>query len=369
MKRVLLVAGEVSGDQLGAWYCNTKYGSNNSAVYLEAVGGDLLVQAGAVVFERFERLNSIGFTEIVSKIPFYYRLMQRLLARLQDGAFDELVLIDYPGFNLRFARMVRKKMPSVRIIYAAPPQLWCWGAWRITSLQKYCDSLVVLYPFEVAWYAARGVRAEYLGSPVVERVALHHRAIAERQHYIAIAPGSRATELKQLVPTCVAIMNQLAHDFSELHFVVPCAASYTPEAMRGLFKDAGLMVGSDRIIVVADPVETMSLLGQCSVAIAKPGTVTLELALLGIPTVMVFKTSWLNNVLARFLMTVPFRALPNLLLGKEIVPEFVQQRCIPAVVAERVAQLYVWFAAHDTRYNEAVANFDAVRNAMDGSRL
>ena len=364
MKRIFLLAGEVSGDQLGAWYVARRFHGMQEPVYLEAVGGPCLEQAGIKIFRNFDDLNVIGLTEILGKLPFYYRFMQQLLARLRDGNFDELVLIDFPGFNLRLAKRVHKLLPHVRIVYAAPPQLWCWGAWRIKTIQKTCTEVVVLYPFEVAWYAERGVVARYLGSPVVERVVAAYCLIAQRKKHIAITVGSRATEIAALLPVCVAIIKQLAQEFADLNFVIPCASSYSLASIKNLLFQAGLELYRERIIFVADEQEKMRMLGQCSVAIVKPGTVTLELALLKIPSLMIFKTSWLNNLLARLVMQVPYRALPNLLVGSELVPEFVQERCDSGIVADRTAELYRWFVAGDVRYAQSVEHYEAVRKAM-----
>ena len=360
LKKVFILAGEVSGDQLAAWYYQKVYAHQDAEC--QAIGGSYLAAAGVFLFDRYDDLNVIGLTEIIPKIPFFYRYMHRLVKHLRDGDFDELVLVDSPGFNLRFARLVRSELPQLRIVYAAPPQLWCWGAWRLRQLRKVADELIVLYPFEVDWYAQRGVRARYIGSPVVERVAAYRARVLSARSYITIAPGSRATELFHLLPIVVTVAQRLRQLLPNVVIVILCAPSYPLDTIKKKFEQS---VGTvEGVLFVVDEQEKYWYMRQSIVALAKPGTVTLELALLQVPTVLFFKTSWLNNFLARCFMRVAYRGLPNLLTKKELVPEFIQNSCTAERIASKIAAWCGWYLTDDMRYNQLLEGLDAVWQAM-----
>ncbi|MBY0353775.1 lipid-A-disaccharide synthase [Candidatus Babeliales bacterium] len=336
MKKIFIVAGELSGDKTGAWYVNRL---SERDVYLEAVGGNYLQQAGAHLYERFEALNVVGIVEIVRHLRRLLSFLKKLANHIIEQNFDEVVLVDFPGFNLRLAQALKKRCPDVKITYLSPPQLWCWGAWRIKTIRQYCDRVIVLYPFEVAWYGARGVQAEWLGCPVYDRVQPYFENMRTKQPKVALIAGSRPSELATLFPVVADVAARLAQEFPELKFVIPQAESLDINEVRCALATSALRNYQYRVEIVSGA-QSLAALSSCSLAISKPGTITLELALLNIPTVVLFKISWLSYWLGRMVVNIKNMALPNLLSTDVVCKEFIQQDCQPAVIAQYAAHLY-----------------------------
>lgn len=356
MKKIFIVAGELSGDKTAAWYVNRL---KQSDVYYEAVGGDYLQQAGAHIFERFEKLNVVGIVEIVRHVRRLLAFLKKIVDHVVEQQFDEVVLVDFPGFNLRLAKKLKKRCPDIKITYLSPPQLWCWGAWRIKTIRRYCDQVVVLYPFEVAWYEARSVKAVWLGCPIYDRVQPYFESMQAKKPHVALIAGSRSSELATLFPIVADVAARLAQQFPEMKFVIPQAESLAMSDICAAIDRSALKNYKTRVTVVPGS-ESLAALSSCSLAISKPGTITLELALLNIPTVVLFKISWLSYLLGRMVVKVKNMALPNLLSADMICKEFIQQDCQPAVIAQYAAHLY----KKSVRANYAHPQHDQVFGAL-----
>ncbi len=351
MKKVFIVAGELSGDKLGAWYVKKRWQKNKNSevreqVSLEAVGGDFLKSCDVKLYERFEKLNVVGLVEIARRLFFILGFLRKLARYIIENNFDEVVLIDFPGFNMRLARLLKRRNARMKITYVSPPQMWCWGAWRLKALKKYSDQIIVLYPFEVDWYKKRGVRVYYLGCPTYDRVRFFcdtksdNVCCDKRTHQknkIAVMLGSRSSEIKTLFPVFVSVMKKFVQKYPDVLFVLPIAESLSKQKIEGKIKDVGL----DRYVTfVYDEKEKLGAINQSCLALTKPGTVTLELALLGVPAVVLFKASWLTYVLARLVVKVPYMSLPNLFLDKLVYEEFLQGDCDPDKIFKHAEKLY-----------------------------
>ncbi len=344
MKRIFIVAGEVSGDRLAAWYVN-KMRKDNPDMVIQAVGGDCLAAAGAYLYERFEHLNIVGIAEIIRHLPRLLRFMDTLATHIISTKIDEVVVVDFPGFNLRLIKKLKQKNPHLTITYLSPPQLWCWGAWRIQKLKRFCDHVIVLYPFEVEWYRKRGLTVQWLGNPVYEAVVPYRSA--HKEPMIALIPGSRLSEVTRLLPLFLRVAAKLHEVYPELRFVIPLAQSIPVSTLEAIVRKHNLGIIWQCVTVVRDEQEKFKQLARCCAALSKPGTVTLELALLGVPTVVAFKISWMTYCIARLLVKVPFMSLPNLLLGKELFKEVIQWRCTPVLLAQYLNEVYT-SAVHKT---------------------
>ncbi|MCB9493647.1 MAG: lipid-A-disaccharide synthase [Epsilonproteobacteria bacterium] len=340
MKKIFIVTGELSGDRVAAWYLN-KRKQEGQLGSVHAVGGDNLLQAGAQLYERFEKLNVVGVTQIIKHLPFLLRFLGKLTAHIIDGQYDEVVLVDFPGFNLMLAKRLKKRAPNITITYVSPPQLWCWGAWRVKKIRRYIDSVVVLYPFEVDWYAARGIKASWIGLPMYQRLEPFFGVAAESDmQKIAVLPGSRTSEIETLLPLFLRSIQRLHAHLPDVRFVLPQASSISQKDIMGIAAKHELEHVFDYIDVVTGSESIMRELGRCSLALSKPGTSTLELALLGLPAVVVYKTSWLTYVLARPLVKVQWMSLPNLLLNKPVYTELIQWGCSPDNIAQVLFERY-----------------------------
>ncbi|MBS1987392.1 lipid-A-disaccharide synthase [Candidatus Dependentiae bacterium] len=362
MKKVFIVSGELSGDLLGGWYVRKHYA--HQQVYIEALGGDHLQQAGAHLYERFEKLNVTGIVEIIKHIPRLLKFLNQLAAYIIEQQFNEVVVIDFPGFNMRLIKRLKRLCSTITVTYFSPPQLWCWGAWRVASLKKYCDKIIVLYPFEVEWYAQRGVHVQWIGCPVYDRMQQYFEKSATKKHLIALVPGSRLSEIKTLLPIFARVASALKLIYPDIQFIIPQAASISSDQLSCALKRSGLdKIGKD-LIIVRDSDEKWQQLAHCSMALTKPGTVTLELALLKIPALVIFRVSWITYWLARIVVKVRFMALPNLLSGQEVYKEFIQHFSIDTVVYE-AQRLNESSIARDAPYAQMVEKLERLSKSLE----
>lgn len=362
MKKIFIVTGELSGDLLGGWYMRNHYA--NQHVYVQAIGGDHLLQAGAHLYERFEKLNVTGIVEIIKHIPRLLKFLNQLAAYILEQQFDEVVVIDFPGFNMRLIKRLKRLCPAITVTYFSPPQLWCWGAWRVASLKKYCDKIIVLYPFEVEWYAQRGVHVQWIGCPVYDRMQQYFEKSATKKHLIALVPGSRLSEINTLLPIFARVACALKLIYPDIQFIIPQAASISSDQLSHALKRSGFdKIGKD-LIIVRDSDEKWQQLAHCSMALTKPGTVTLELALLKIPALVIFRVSWITYWLARIVVKVRFMALPNLLSGQEVYKEFIQNFSIDTVVYE-AQRLNESSIARDASYAQMVEKLERLSKSLE----
>ena len=361
MKKIFIVAGELSGDSIGKWY-KEKYIHKDT--YCEGVGGDFLEQSGVVLYKRFELLNITGVVEVIKKLPFIFAFLRELVLYIGQHEFSEVVLIDFPGFNVRLAQRLKKHCPLIKITYVSPPQLWCWGQWRLKKLQQVCDDIVVMYPFEQAWYYHRGVSVRWLGSPVYDRLSPYFDLTVTPQKKIALLPASRPQELVNLFPFCAQFIKQLVARIEGVTFVLPLAESLTVAMVEQQLIRTGLQNYRDKIQIVQHADEKMKALATCCVALTKPGTITLELALLGIPTIMFFKTSKLNYFLAKCVVHVNFMALPNLLASKPLYKEFVQEECTVDAMVDEAIKIIESLGQRYGYYQESRKNLLTMRSLL-----
>lgn len=344
-KKVFLLAGEASGDVLGVWYLAQQRRrdaaglSRMAGVEYHGIGGPQMAAAGVSLVRSFDELQVVGVAEIIRHLPRLLRLQREVVQHILTEGYDEVVLIDFPGFNLRVLRDLKKKMPTLPITLLSPPQMWVWGAWRVKKVAL-ADTVIVLYPFEVEWYKKRGVNAEWWGSPVVQRLEKVIGAVPEKKEkMIAVLPGSRPQELKQLMRYYAPALRSLSHTDSSLKIVFLLAPSLNREMIKAALKP--YMVGSwgCEVRFVVDEQEKYRVMAHSMCALTKPGTNTLELALLGVPAVVVYKTSWLTYWLARMVVQVPSMTLPNLLTGKKMYTELLQSDCTPEAIAAKLHAL------------------------------
>jgi lipid-A-disaccharide synthase len=364
MKKIFIVTGELSGDRLAAWYVKKLKNNTTEKYFFQGVGGDFLAAEGVGLYKRFEELNVVGVVEILRYLPKIFGLLSSITAYIVDQHFDEVILVDFPGFNLRLLKRLKRRNPQIKITYLSPPQLWCWGAWRVKTLRRYCDSIIVLYPFEVAWYQRRGVTAYWLGSPVCDFLAPYRAQSMNKRPLIALLPGSRRSEIEGLLPLFLKAADLMWRQDCSVRFILPIARSVSKEYLNAVVIKHKLQDVWKYVMCVTDEHEKFTVLAQCCAALSKPGTVTLELALLRIPTVVAFKTSWLTYFLARPLVRVSSMSLPNLLTRSTIFKDIIQYNCTPQVLATELLEIYNAFLYDQKRYQKSAALLDNVASQL-----
>jgi len=320
--RIFIGAGEPSGD-LHAAPVVAALRRRFPGATIEAFGGPRMAAAGAVVRHPMERYTVLGFIEVLGKIPAHWRLLRRLEAEFRQGRYDLVVLVDYPGFHLRVAEAARRA--GVPVLYYIAPQLWAWRPGRAPRFARAVDALAVVLPFEPEFFARAGLQAEYVGHPLADRdwpgreAAREALGIRPGQRLLGIFPGSRGQELRRLWPAFRGAAERLLDEGRcDRAVVAATAAGDYPGAGR-----AELWRG--------DP---LAVFAAADAALAKSGTTTLEAALAGVPMVVAYRVQRLSGWLARRLVTVPWISLVNLVAGRGVVPELVQDE----VTAERLAE-------------------------------
>lgn len=361
MKKIFFVSGELSGDKLGAWYLK-KLLEQEKNIFCAAVGGTYLKEAGAEIYERFETLNIVGVIEILKHACRILRFIKKLAKHIVSEGFEEVVVIDFPGFNLRLIKKLKKLNKNIKISYLSPPQLWVWGERRIKKIKKYCDDVIVIYPFEVEWYKKRGVTTRWLGYPFYDRLKPYFSEKKERA--IAIIPGSRMVEVESLLPIFLKIVRRLKIANSGLKIIIPLAESIDSKIVEAMVKKADIGWLRQDVVIVKGENEKFQAMSKCCIALTKPGTITLELALLMVPSVVAYKTSWLTYMIAKRFIRVSSMTLPNLLLNEQVFPELIQDDCTEKKIWEAVEGGFQDFVQKKAAYTEKCTQLKKLRDSL-----
>jgi lipid-A-disaccharide synthase len=320
--RILMVAGEASGDALGARLAAALLRAEPS-LHLYGIGGAAMREAGVDTFIDTAELSVMGFAELGREVGRVLGAWRTLRRELQSGRPDLFVPIDFPDFNLPLCKSAHKA--RVPVFYYVSPQVWAWRRGRIDTIARSVSSMLVLFPFEAEIYREHGVDAHFVGHPLVEDVgATRPRAEVRRElgigaaeKLVALLPGSRKREVESMLPPMARAVSLLGEG---VRAVVAEAPSLDRGLVAGVLRKAG---AADRIACRRG--DAYNLLGAADVAFVTSGTATLEAALVGCPMVVAYRMSAFSYALARRLVKVPFIAMPNLLLGRRVVPELVQQ--------------------------------------------
>lgn len=337
--RVALVAGESSGDLLGAGLIRAIRARNADAVF-EGVAGPAMAAAGCEVIENAEALAVMGLIEPLREIPRLFRLRRSLVERWTTAPPDVFVGIDAPDFNLGLElRLRRNGVPTVHYV---SPSVWAWRQGRIRTIAKAVDKVLCLLPFEKSFYDDNGVDADFVGHPMADRlspdvdsVAARNAAGASGAPVVAVLPGSRKSEVSKLGPVFAEAAQLLEVRYPEIDIIAPMA---TP-AIRELFGRQLKAAGATKVILLNGEAETA--ISAADVVLLASGTATLQTALLGKPMVAAYRLAPLTYAMAKGLglVKVPYISLPNLLTDEPQVPEFIQGAATPGALADAVAGL------------------------------
>jgi len=350
VRELLIIAGEASGDLHGAGVAE-RLRALRPDVPLSGMGGDRMAAAGVELFERAEGV--VGFVEVLKHLPAHLRLLRRVKERLRSGRVGLVVLIDYPGFNLRVARAAHDA--GVPVLYYITPQVWAWKAGRLKMMAEVITRAAVILPFEEALLRGAGIDATFVGHPLLDRaLALPDRAEARRRiglpidgEVLALFPGSRAQEIERHLQGFEAVARELQRRRPGLQVVVSVAPTIRLDASRLPFP----MVRA----------QSFDVLRAADVALCKSGTTTLEAAVAGCPCAVVYQTSRISYEIARRLVRIPHIGLLNVVAGREVAPEFVQDAFRTAAVADALEPLFAPESAARARMVQGMAD---IRRAL-----
>jgi lipid-A-disaccharide synthase len=360
--RVAIVAGEHSGDALGAALIEALR-ERVPGVSCFGVAGPKMVAAGCEAFAASEELAVMGLAEVLRHLPRLLRLRAALVRRLLDARPDVFVGIDSPEFNLPLAK--RLKAAGIRTVQYVSPQVWAWRQGRVRTIGAACDLILCLLPFESEFYARHRVRALFVGHPLADEIPLAvdretaRRALGlgERRRLVALLPGSRLGEVTRLAAPFIAAAARLAAADPDCGFIAPMASPATREAFEREILQAP---AAPAIHVLLG--QAQRALAACDGAIVASGTATLETLLSGRPMVVAYKVSALTAFLLRTmgLVKVRYFSQPNLLAGRALVPEFFQEQVSGAALGDALLR-EMGDAAH---VRELLSEFDRVHRAL-----
>ena len=333
---LLIVAGETSGDQHGAEMIQALR-EEFPDLPMFGVGGDHLRAAGVETLYDIEALNVVGLVEVLAKVPSGLLMARRLLRAARQRRVRVVVVIDAPGFNLPFARWAKKA--GLRVVYYVSPQIWAWRQNRVHKVARRVEKMLTLFPFEAPFYAAAGVDAEYVGHPLLDRLpdlpdrsqAAQNLELDERRPIVALLPGSRRREVEHLLEPMLSALSLVRDRLPDVQGVLPVAPTVSDAVRKVVSGYSGALTVVDR--------QSLTALRAADFALVASGTATLEAGLIGTPMVIVYRVSHLTAWLARRLLKVPHIGLINIVAGRRIVPELLQEAVTPRAMADNALNI------------------------------
>jgi lipid-A-disaccharide synthase len=330
VREIFFVAGEASGD-LHASGVARELRERQAPFDLAGIGGDRMRDEGVQLLAHSEQLAVMGFVEVLKHVPKHWALLRDVTQRLRNGRIALLVLIDYPGFNMKLAAAAHEA--GVPVLYYITPQVWAWGAKRLRELAKTITRAAVILPFEEELLRKHGIDATFVGHPLLDRAqelpdrnaARASLGIAPDERVLALFPGSRAQELKRHLDAFVAAARELQRRNPDLRVVVSAAPHVRIDPARCPFPTIGSA--------------SFTVLRAADAALCKSGTTTLEAAVAGCPLVVAYRTSAITYFAARRLVTIPRIGLVNVVAGRPLAPEFVQDALQTITVADTLEPL------------------------------
>jgi lipid-A-disaccharide synthase len=340
VRKVFLIATEESGDRLGAGLMKILRQRLGDAVHFEGVGGRAMAREGLSSLFPIEELSIIGFAAVVMRLPKILRLIRQTMAAVVAAAPDVLVIIDSPDFTHRVARGVRRQNPSIPIVDYVSPTVWAWRPGRARAMMSYIDHVLALLPFEPAAYQRlRGPPCSYVGHPLTEQLASLRPSEDEvtrrwgEPPLLLVLPGSRRSEVKRHMAVFGEALARLQADGAAFELVLP-TMPHLADAIR-----AGVKRWKVEPRIVIDEGAKRAAFRVARAALAKSGTVTLELALAGVPMVTAYRVGAAEAFILRRAIKVQSVILANLVVGREVVPEFLQENCTAGNLARALREV------------------------------
>jgi len=334
----MIVAGEASGDLHGA---NLVKALRHLSPDLEIVGigGEKMKAAGVEILFDISQMAIVGFTEVLSQFKKLRRIFLKTCRVIKTEELAALILIDYPGFNLRLAAHVKKHKLEIPVIYYISPQVWAWGKGRVKRIAELVDKMIVVFPFEREIYRNEGLPVEFVGHPLLdvigERESEEKTAtdlnVSLDNPIVGLLPGSRRQEINRLLPLMLKAAKLMRKEMPTLRFILPRASTVSsPEIGNLLPPDLEVSVVTDK---------TYKVMALADLLLVASGTATLEAACVGTPMIIVYKVSLLNWLLAKSLIKIPHLGLVNVVAGRKVVPEFLQFEAEPRRLASAALSL------------------------------
>ncbi len=335
-KRIMIIAGEASGDLHGANLVNAMKRKNSNIRFL-GIGGRRLADTDVEIVMDASEISVVGITEVLPKLKNIFKGISTVKNHLRTGRPDLLILIDFPDFNLHIAAAAKRlKIP---VLYYISPQIWAWRSGRVKKIARLVDHMAVILPFEEKFYRKHNVPVTFVGHPLLDKSEAKTQSILKNPERIGttvvgLLPGSRDREVETLLPVMLDAAAILRERYAKIRFTVSVAPSIQKDSIETAIRERG---ETDCYELSSEGVD--SIFSKCSLVVAASGTVALEAAISGTPMVIIYKVSPLTYVLGKALIQVKNMCLVNLISGKEIIPELAQDQVTPENVAREVTAM------------------------------
>lgn len=329
-KQILIICGEPSGE-LHAAHLVKALRKTDPDIKISATGAQLLRNEGADVFYDIKELSVMGFFDVFKKLPKFFSLKNLILEKIESEKPDAIIFVDFSGFNLRLAKAINNR---IKTIYYVSPQVWASRPGRVKIIKKYIQKMIVLFEFEKVFYEKYGIKAEWVGHPLLDVVKptmtkeelLKNIKLDNDKPCISLLPGSRKEEIKRILPIMLKSA-EIINKSTSVNFII----AKSPQVNWDIYNVIIRKYKIDVKIIEGKPYDCMNIADFCLVC---SGTATLETAIMQKPFVIVYKTSLLNYLLYRPLIRVPFIGIVNIVAGERIIPEFIQFNSSPGRIAK-----------------------------------
>ena len=326
-----VIAGEVSGDTHGAGMLRALRAIRPELEIHGAGGPEMRAAAGPGIRDWVEDAAVMGLWEVLKRYGWFKQRFAEMLAEVKALRPKVLVLIDYPGFNLRFAAAVKEALPQTRIVYYISPQVWAWNKGRLPKMARLLDEMLCLFPFEKPIFEGAGLKTTFVGHPLVDELE-EERSLDEREEdLVALLPGSREREVARLFPVMLEAAKRLSLKRPEIRFEACGASAKLTARMREMADHA-------KIAVTVRDGGAHDLMQRATCGVVASGTATLEAAYFGLPYCLVYKVAWPTYLVAKAVVKIEYIGLINILAGGKVVEEFIQSEADPLHVEQSMAR-------------------------------
>ncbi|MFQ6609468.1 MAG: lipid-A-disaccharide synthase [Fidelibacterota bacterium] len=331
-KLIFIISGEASGDHHGALLMRHLKALDSNLSFL-GIGGPKMESEGLQSLFSIQQMAVMGFVEVLKHLTFFKKVERTVLSTIGDKNPDRVILIDYPGFNLRICQKIHARF-NIPITYYISPQIWAWKQKRIEIIRRCVDQMLVIFPFEKQWYRDRGIDAEFVGHPMLDEWSPASKkklcrtlGVSSEKPILTLYPGSRKNEIKRHLPILLAAAQRIKTKISDLQIIIG--------AVQG-FEDAlpsGISIPDEILIETKNPRLSLE---TADAAIVASGTSTIEAAIFGTPMVIVYELSILSWWITKLMVKVPFAGMVNIIAGESVVPELLQKNANPEAIYQWV---------------------------------
>lgn len=332
--KIYLIAGEASGDARGAELMRALRQRYPAMEFYGAGGHQMKALAGGD-FLDWEGEAVVGLWDVLKKYGYFKAQYNRMLREIVQICPHAVIFIDYPGFNLRVARTLKKWLPDMRTIYYISPQVWAWNRSRIPKMARFLDLMLCIFPFEKPLYEASGLRTIFVGHPMLDSLEAKRTGQPREADLVGLFPGSRGKEVRRIFPVMIEAAGIIRREQPGTRFEAAAASEVLAAEMRAQLRAAG----HDETFCAIQVRSSHELMQRATVGMVCSGTATLEAAFFGLPLCVIYKLVWITWIVAKRVVRVPYIGMPNVLADREIAREFIQHDATGEAIATEMLRL------------------------------